>query len=119
MFFFQYVGEPSDDRFEEDCIVACPIDCVLSEWSQWTPCSQTCGLGMYSIIIVVIITWTTEKPWKKIEPDITVFKVSDWYQRVKFMQNLEHDVMLFNLSESIIDFSLQTCNHKSFMILLS
>ncbi|OWF40184.1 spondin-1-like isoform X1 [Mizuhopecten yessoensis] len=21
----------------------CPVDCVLSEWGEWTPCSQTCG----------------------------------------------------------------------------
>ncbi|XP_069125616.1 spondin-1-like isoform X3 [Argopecten irradians] len=21
----------------------CPVDCVLSEWGEWTPCSHTCG----------------------------------------------------------------------------
>lgn len=31
---------------KEECKeVECPIDCVLSDWSSWKPCSATCGDG--------------------------------------------------------------------------
>ena len=23
----------------------CPVDCVLSEWTGWSPCDKTCGPG--------------------------------------------------------------------------
>ncbi|CAB1415308.1 unnamed protein product [Pleuronectes platessa] len=26
------------------CVVECPVNCQLSEWSPWSDCSQTCGL---------------------------------------------------------------------------
>ena len=29
----------------EVCRVPCPQDCVVSEWSDWSDCSRTCGLG--------------------------------------------------------------------------
>ena len=44
------------------------------------------------IIIVVIITWPTEKPSKKKNSDITVFRVSDSFKWLMFMQNFEHGV---------------------------
>ena len=56
----------------------------------------------FCIIIIVIIMWTTEKVDKKSGLDVSVFKVSDWCQWVEFMQNLEHDIMLFSHSETII-----------------
>ena len=54
------------------------------------------------IIIVVIITWPSEKPsQKRNNSDITVFRVSDSFKWVMFMQNFEHDVTVFNHLEAI------------------
>ena len=49
-----------------------------------------------SIIIVVIITWPSEKPSQKKISDITVIRASDSFKWVMFMQNFEHDVTVFN-----------------------
>eukprot|EP01012_Entosiphon_sulcatum_P049575 TRINITY_DN6820_c0_g1_i6.p1 TRINITY_DN6820_c0_g1~~TRINITY_DN6820_c0_g1_i6.p1 ORF type:complete len:7637 (+),score=112.47 TRINITY_DN6820_c0_g1_i6:5459-28369(+) len=39
----------SDLRQEEDCnLNPCPIDCVTSSWSAWSPCSVACGTGQQS-----------------------------------------------------------------------
>ena len=27
------------------CTVDCPVDCEVSEWTQWSGCTHTCGLG--------------------------------------------------------------------------
>ena len=51
---------------------------------------------MRQSIIVVIIMWPGEKPPQKKNSDITVFMVSDLLKWLKFMQNLEHGVTVFN-----------------------
>ena len=42
---FQAVTESS----EESCHVSCPVDCVVADWSTWSHCSRTCGLGKQNI----------------------------------------------------------------------
>ena len=55
----------------------------------------------WAIIIVVIITWPGEKPSQKKNSDITVFRVSDSFKWLMFMQNFEHGVTVFNHLEAI------------------
>ncbi|KAF5883057.1 thrombospondin type-1 domain-containing protein 7B, partial [Clarias magur] len=43
---------------EEPCSVPCPLDCRLSSWSPWSPCSVSCGSGLR-----VRSRWLREKPF--------------------------------------------------------
>lgn len=57
-------GEPAENaiceyfepkpRLEQACLIPCPQDCVLSEFSPWTSCSKTCGLGLQNRIRFVL-----------------------------------------------------------------
>lgn len=31
-------------QMNASCVVECPVNCQMSEWSPWSDCSQTCGL---------------------------------------------------------------------------
>lgn len=57
-------GEPAEDaiceyfepkpRLEQACLIPCPRDCVVSEFSPWTSCSKTCGMGLQNRIRFVL-----------------------------------------------------------------
>lgn len=40
------------------CVLECPVNCQLSEWSDWSTCSQTCGLKGKRDITVWLHGWT-------------------------------------------------------------
>ncbi|XP_072556633.1 thrombospondin type-1 domain-containing protein 7B-like isoform X1 [Paramormyrops kingsleyae] len=43
---------------EEVCLIPCPLDCKLSDWSAWSACSAPCGSG-----VKVRSKWLREKPF--------------------------------------------------------
>lgn len=47
---------PVPGYIEEACSIPCPSDCKLSEWSNWSRCSKSCGSG-----VKVRSKWLREK----------------------------------------------------------
>ncbi|XP_074071171.1 thrombospondin type-1 domain-containing protein 7B [Macrotis lagotis] len=48
----------SSGYIEEECIIPCPFDCKLSDWSNWGSCSSSCGIG-----VRIRSKWLKEKPY--------------------------------------------------------
>jgi hypothetical protein len=43
---------------QEACVIPCPFDCKLSDWSSWGSCSSSCGIG-----VRIRSKWLKEKPY--------------------------------------------------------
>lgn len=43
-FLFQ-LGLDRKWQMNASCVVECPVNCQLSDWSSWSQCSHTCGLA--------------------------------------------------------------------------
>lgn len=43
---------------QEKCVIPCPFDCKLSDWSSWGSCSSSCGIG-----VRIRSKWLKEKPY--------------------------------------------------------
>uniref|UniRef100_A0A8C5ATV2 Thrombospondin, type I, domain containing 7Aa n=1 Tax=Gadus morhua TaxID=8049 RepID=A0A8C5ATV2_GADMO len=67
----------SHGYIEEACIIACPSDCKLSEWSNWSRCSKSCGSG-----VKVRSKWLREKPYNGGRPCPKLDHVNQVYEVV-------------------------------------
>uniref|UniRef100_A0A803TL68 Thrombospondin type-1 domain-containing protein 7A n=1 Tax=Anolis carolinensis TaxID=28377 RepID=A0A803TL68_ANOCA len=67
---------------EQPCMVPCPFDCKLSDWSSWAPCSSSCGTG-----VKIRSRWLKEKPYNggrpcpKLDPKNQVYEAVPCYSK--------------------------------------
>ncbi|XP_043550004.1 thrombospondin type-1 domain-containing protein 7B [Chiloscyllium plagiosum] len=62
---------------EETCNLPCPSDCKLSEWSNWSACSKSCGSG-----IQIRSKWLREKSYNGGRPCLKLDVKNQVYDRV-------------------------------------
>uniref|UniRef100_A0A4W4FBY4 Thrombospondin type-1 domain-containing protein 7A n=1 Tax=Electrophorus electricus TaxID=8005 RepID=A0A4W4FBY4_ELEEL len=67
----------SHGYIEEACVIPCPSDCKLSEWSNWSRCSKSCGSG-----VKVRSKWLREKPYNGGRPCPKLDHISQVYEVV-------------------------------------
>lgn len=68
---------------EEACIIPCPSDCKLSEWSNWSRCSKSCGSG-----VKVRSKWLREKPYNGGRPCPKLDHVNQVFYTIGFIKIL-------------------------------
>ncbi|KAJ8288081.1 hypothetical protein COCON_G00007400 [Conger conger] len=67
----------SHGYIETACIIPCPSDCKLSEWSNWSRCTKSCGSG-----VKVRSKWLREKPYNGGRPCPKLDHVNQVYEMV-------------------------------------
>ncbi|XP_026503553.1 thrombospondin type-1 domain-containing protein 7B [Terrapene carolina triunguis] len=67
----------SSGYIEESCVIPCPFDCKLSDWSSWATCSSSCGTGMK-----IRSKWLKEKPYNGGRPCPTLDLKNQVYEAV-------------------------------------
>ncbi|TDH04501.1 hypothetical protein EPR50_G00153140 [Perca flavescens] len=79
----------SHGYIEEACIIPCPSDCKLSEWSNWSRCSKSCGSG-----VKVRSKWLREKPYNGGRPCPKLDHVNQVYEVVPCLSDCGQYVWL-------------------------
>ena len=59
-------------QMNASCVVECPVNCQLSDWSPWSDCSHTCGLSGMSLALFTQ-PYTKLDFWDQMHP-VILFK---------------------------------------------